>query len=228
MGCATTSVKITAIALNAILGLLAVGAIGWIAYNADTETEEFVIAAYITCSVILLFALLGIFAAIRESVVLTTTSAVFLLILAVLQIVATCLFLHQYEVKSGQEAVEVAWQANNMDALQQKHECCGKSSVQDYVHLNQVIPPSCYEDLQQHPDHLFLHGCVEKLQSFYESDKLRFVIVSWVLVAFEVSPSPRAGYCIDTYNIFILQLTCCALAVFLAISFKNKQRRMEF
>lgn len=113
-------------------------------------------------------------------------SAVFLLILAIPQIVSTCLVLHQYDVKSGHEAVELAWQANNMDELQQKHECCGKSSIQDYVHLSQQIPPSCYLDLQQTPDHLFLDGCIEKLQSFYESDKMRFIIVSWVLVAFEV------------------------------------------
>ncbi|KAH8279072.1 protein late bloomer isoform X1 [Drosophila bipectinata] len=208
MGCATTSVKITSIALNAILGFLALGAIGWIAYNADVETKAFVITAYITCSIILIFAILGIYAAVRESVALASASAVFLLILAIPQIVSTCLVLHQYDVKSGQEAVELAWQANNMDALQQKHECCGKSSAQDYIHLSQLIPPSCYLDLQQTPDHLFLDGCIEKLQSFYESDKRRFIIVSWVLVAFE--------------------LICCALAVFLAISFKNKQRRMEF
>ncbi|XP_016990034.1 protein late bloomer isoform X2 [Drosophila rhopaloa] len=208
MGCATTSVKITSIVLNAILGFLAAGAIGWIAYNADTETEEFVVAAYIACSVILLFSLLGIFAAIRESVVLTATSAVFLLILAIPQIVSTCLFLHQYDVKSGQEMVEVAWLANNMDAMQQKHECCGKNSAQDYVHLTQQIPPSCYADLVLAPSHLYVEGCIEKLQTFYEDDKLRFIIVSWVLVAFE--------------------LICFALAVFLAISFKNKQRRMEF
>ncbi|XP_033152247.1 protein late bloomer [Drosophila mauritiana] len=208
MGCATTSVKISSIVLNAVLGVLAAGAIGWIAYNADTETEGFVIAAYIACSLILVLALLGIFAAIRESVVLTATSAVFLLILAILQIVSTCLFLHEFDVKSGRDMVEVAWQANNMDALQQKHECCGQSSAQDYIHLSLLIPPSCYADLQQTPDHLYLDGCIEKVQSFYESDKLRFIIVSWVLVAFE--------------------LICFALAVFLAISFKNKQRRMEF
>lgn len=121
-----------------------------------------------------------------ENFFFPSQSAVFLLILAIPQIVSTFLVLHQYDVKSGQEAVELAWQANNMDALQQKHECCGKSSAQDYVHLSQLIPPSCYLDLQQTPDHLFLDGCIEKLQSFYESDKMRFIIVSWVLVAFEV------------------------------------------
>ncbi|KAH8372875.1 hypothetical protein KR009_007027, partial [Drosophila setifemur] len=187
---------------------LAVGAIGWIAYNADTEVEEFVIAAYIACSVILFFVILGIFAAVRESVVLTATRAVFLLILAIPQILSTFLFIHQYDVKSGQEAVELAWQANNMDALQQNHECCGKSSVQDYVHLSQLIPPSCYANLQQTTDHLYVDGCIEKLQSFYEGDKLRFIIVSWILVVFE--------------------LICFVLAVVLAISFKNKQRRLEF
>lgn len=49
------------------------GAIGWIAVNSDTESEEFVIAAYVACAIIVLFAFLGIFAAIRESVCLTAT-----------------------------------------------------------------------------------------------------------------------------------------------------------
>ncbi|XP_064540355.1 protein late bloomer [Drosophila montana] len=208
MGCAIKTIKISSIVLNAILALLAVGAIGWIAFNADTESEEFVIAAYVACAIIVLFAFLGIFAAIRESVCLTATSAVFLLVLAIPQIVSTCMFLHQSEVQSAQQTVELAWQANNMDGLQQKYECCGKTSAQDYVHLRQSIPPSCYVDLQQKPEHLFVEGCIEKLQSHYESDKRRFIIVSWVLVAFE--------------------LLCFALAVFLAISFRNKQRRMQF
>ncbi|EDW57300.1 protein late bloomer [Drosophila virilis] len=208
MGCAIKTVKISSIVLNAILALLAVGAIGWIAVNSDTESEEFVIAAYVACAIIVLFAFLGIFAAIRESVCLTATSAVFLLVLAIPQIVSTCMFLHQFEVQSAQQTVELAWQANNMDGLQQKYECCGKTSAQDYVHLRQSIPPSCYADLQQKPEHLFVEGCIEKLQSHYESDKRRFIIVSWVLVAFE--------------------LLCFVLAVFLAISFRNKQRRMQF
>ncbi|XP_017868228.1 PREDICTED: protein late bloomer [Drosophila arizonae] len=208
MGCATTSVKITSIVLNAILAFLAVGAIGWIAFYADTESEEFVIAAYVACAIILLFAFLGIYAAVRESVCLTATSAVFLLLLAIPQIVSTIMFVHQFEVKSAQTTVELAWQANNMDGLQQKYECCGKSSAQDYVHLRQLIPPSCYIDLDQKPEHLYVDGCIEKLQSRYESDKLRFIIVSWVLVAFE--------------------LLCFVIAVFLAISFRNKQRRLQF
>ncbi|TDG51675.1 hypothetical protein AWZ03_001735 [Drosophila navojoa] len=208
MGCATTSVKITSIVLNAILAFLAVGAIGWIAVHADTESEEFVIAAYVACAIILLFAFLGIFAAVRESVCLTATSAVFLLLLAIPQIVSTIMFVHQFEVKSAQTTVELAWQANNMDGLQQKYECCGKSSAQDYVHLRQLIPPSCYIDLDQKPEHLYVEGCIEKLQSRYENDKLRFIIVSWVLVAFE--------------------LLCFVIAVFLAISFRNKQRRLQF
>ncbi|EDW01560.1 protein late bloomer [Drosophila grimshawi] len=211
MGCATTSVKITSIVVNAILAFLAVGAIGWIAFNADTEGEEFVITAYVACALILLFACLGIFAAIRESVILTAACAVFLLVLAIPQIVATFIFIHGFDAQTTQSAqttVEVAWQANNMDGLQQKYECCGKTSAQDYVHLSQPVPPSCYEDLKQVPDHLFVAGCIEKLQSHFESDRTRFIIVSWVLVVFE--------------------LLCFFLAVFLAISFRNKQRRMEF
>lgn len=200
--------------------MLAGGAIGWIAYNSETEGEEYVIAGYVTCVLILLFGVLGVLAAVRESVCLTATvgrcpqiqkqkqiflytiyfclfayripcdlrqSAVFLLLLAIAQIATTFLFLHPMEVKSGQKTVEIAWQANNMDGLQQNYECCGKTSAQDYVHLNQPIPPSCYADLKQSTDHLFLKGCIEEVQSQYDSDKRRFLIVSWVLVAFEVS-----------------------------------------
>ncbi|XP_030387465.1 protein late bloomer [Scaptodrosophila lebanonensis] len=208
MGCATTSVKIASITLNVILAILAFGAIGWIAFNADSESEEFVIAAYITCSIIVVFAFLGIFAAIRESVCLAVTSAVFLIVLAILQIISTCIFLHNLDVKSGQTVVEQAWQHNNLDGLQQKYECCGKSSAQDYILLSQPIPPSCYVDLKPLTANLYLSGCIEKVQSYYEADKQRFIIVSWVLVAFE--------------------LLCSLLAVLLAVNFRNKQRRMQF
>lgn len=208
MGCGTTVVKIISISLDAILAFLALGAIVWIAINAETEDEEFSIGMYVGSALILLMAFVGIFAAIRESVCLTATVAVFLLILAILQILSTILFMHPKEVESGQQAVEVAWQANNMDELQQKYECCGKTSAQDYVHLNQVIPPSCYDELQQVPVHLFLKGCIEEVQNQFDSDYRRFIIVSWVLTAFE--------------------LLCFAAAVFLAISFRNKQRRMQF
>ncbi|KAH8415949.1 hypothetical protein KR222_004748 [Zaprionus bogoriensis] len=209
MGCATTSVKFASAGMNVILSLLAVGAIGWIAFNSDTESEVYVIAGYVTCVLILLFAVLGVVAAVRESVCLTATSAVFLLLLAISQIASTCLFLHPMQVQSGQQTVDIAWQANNMDGLQQKYECCGKTSAQDYVHLSQTIPPSCYANLKaEMPEHLFLKGCIDELQSRYDGDKRRFLIVSWVLVAFE--------------------LLSFALAVFLAISFRNKQRRMQF
>ncbi|KAL7736654.1 hypothetical protein ACLKA6_015289 [Drosophila palustris] len=208
MGCATTVVKIISISLNAILALLAVGAIAWIAYYSDTEEVEFAIASYVFSGLILLMAIVGIYAAIRESICLTATFAVFLLLLIILQIVNIFMFVAPMDVASGQKTVDVAWLANNMDELQQKFQCCGKTSAQDYVHLNQVIPPSCYADLQQVPDHLFLKGCIEEVQSQYDSDKRRFLIVSWVLVAFK--------------------LVCFVGAVFLGISFRNKQRRLQF
>lgn len=147
------------------------------------------------------------------------------------------MFVHQFEVKSAQTTVELAWQANNMDGLQQKYECCGKSSAQDYVHLRQLIPPSCYIDLDQKPEHLYVEGCIEKLQSRYESDKLRFIIVSWVLVAFEVTIDSYFQYkfliefsndCVNCFSMPHLQLLCFVIAVFLAISFRNKQRRLQF
>ncbi|KAH8300258.1 hypothetical protein KR044_012291 [Drosophila immigrans] len=208
MGCATTVVKIISIALNTILALLALGSIGWIAFNSDTGTEETIIASYVASVLIVLLAFTGIYAAIRESVCLTATVAVLLLVLAVLQILTTCLFIHPMKVDNAQKHVDVAWQANNMDGIQQTYECCGKTSAQDYVHLNQPIPPSCYADLQQVPNQLYIKGCVDEMQSHYDHGKMALIIASWVLVVFE--------------------LICFGIAVFLGISFRNKQRRMQF
>ncbi|XP_062132418.1 protein late bloomer [Drosophila sulfurigaster albostrigata] len=208
MGCATTAVKIISIALNVILALLALGSIGWIAFNSDTGTDETIIASYVASVLIVLLAFTGIYAAIRESVCLTATVAVLLLVLAILQILTTCLFLHPMKVESAQKQIDVAWQTHNMDGNQQIYECCGKSSAQDYVHLNQVIPPSCYADLQQTVNAMFIKGCVNEMQNHYDNGKFAIIVASWVLAAFE--------------------LGCFAVAVFLGISFRNKQRRMQF
>ena len=53
--------------------LLAFGAIAWVAYYADTEKVEFAIASYVFSGLTLLMAIVGIYAAIRESICLTAT-----------------------------------------------------------------------------------------------------------------------------------------------------------
>ncbi|XP_037941085.1 protein late bloomer-like [Teleopsis dalmanni] len=188
-------------------GLLGLGAIGWIANNPDNLSREMAIGAYVVCSLIVLFSFLGCFAAIKESVCLTALCAVFLLILAILQIISTYSDMVEYKRRDG--IVDQAWNRNEMDALQTDHQCCGKDSPQDYILLNKSVPASCYVNGNTADEnYMYTVGCSVKLQSYYQHNDIRFLVVSWILIAFEI-----LGF---------------LLAVFLVINFRNKQRRMQF
>ncbi|XP_013098695.1 protein late bloomer [Stomoxys calcitrans] len=207
MGCATTTVKIASIIFNIILAIFAIGCIIGISFNPDAMREDIAIGAYIACSLIVFFAFLGCFAAIRESVCLTATCAVFLLVLAALQIALTCIGMSDTGVRSGVDTVNKAWEANAMDEIQREHECCGKVSPNDYITLNKAVPKSCYFD-EDEANSLFHEGCKDKLQQYYDNESYFFAIASWSLVVFEI-----IGF---------------LLALFLVINFRNTQRRMQF
>ncbi|XP_073844270.1 late bloomer [Musca autumnalis] len=209
MGCATTTVKISSIAFNIILAIFAIASIIVISFNPDSMREDIAIGAYIACSLIVFFAFLGCFAAIRESVCLTATCAVFLLVLAAVQIALTTVGMSDTGVRSAVETVDKAWESDAMDVIQSEHECCGKVSPNDYVTLHKAIPTSCYIDGDtSKPSNLFYEGCKDKLQQHYEEEVYIFTVISWSLVAFVI-----IGF---------------LLALFLAISFRNTQRRMQF
>lgn len=83
--------------------------------------------------------------------------------------------------------VEKAWTTDAMDELQINHDCCGKTSPNNYVLLNKPIPVSCYADKDNSDVHnLFTEGCTTKLNKYYEEESYRFAILSWICVAFEV------------------------------------------
>uniref|UniRef100_A0A1A9W169 Tetraspanin n=1 Tax=Glossina brevipalpis TaxID=37001 RepID=A0A1A9W169_9MUSC len=209
MGCAATTIKISSIILNLIMAIFAIGAIIWISFNPDCMQEELAIIVYIACSLIVFFAFLGCFAAVRESVCLMATCAVFLLILAIVQIIFTSNDISEDGMRNGFSIVNEAWESNNMDEIQIQHECCGKTSANDYIVLSKPVPNSCYVDQDYTKvSNLFTDGCSSKLQTYYADEWWHCSIVSWILIAFE--------------------LIAFFLAVFLVINFRNTQRRMRF
>lgn len=110
--------------------------------------------------------------------------------LAVLQITLTCLAMGQTGIRSGVDTINAAWEANAMDEIQREHECCGKVSPNDYIMLHKAMPASCYIEQDVSKDsNLFHEGCKDKLQRYYENESYHFAIVSWSLIAFEVSTS---------------------------------------
>ncbi|TMW41956.1 hypothetical protein DOY81_012965 [Sarcophaga bullata] len=145
MGCATTTVKISAIIFNVFLAIISIAGIIGISFNADYFSEEFSIGYYTTLSLCVVFAILGIFATIRESVCLTATCAVFLLALTLINIAIALLGVHSEE-HNGVKVVEKAWDTKAMDELQINHDCCGKISSNDYVLLIKLFLPAVYWD----------------------------------------------------------------------------------
>ncbi|XP_037825973.1 protein late bloomer [Lucilia sericata] len=208
MGCATTTVKIASIIFNILLAIISIAGIILISFNPDYFREELSIGYYTTLSLCVIFAFLGIFATIRESVCLTATCAVFLLALTLINIAIAIVGINSGE-HNGVEVVNKAWETNAMDELQINHDCCGKTSSNDYVLMNKPIPDSCYADQDKSDIHnLFTEGCSEKMVTYYEEESYRFAILSWICVAFEFF-----GF---------------LLATFLVINFRNTQRRMQF
>ncbi|XP_017472881.1 PREDICTED: protein late bloomer [Rhagoletis zephyria] len=208
MGCATTTVKISSILFNTLLALFAIAAIVLIAVYPGAVPDDWDTAAFIIFGLVILFAIIGCVAALRESICLTVTCAVFLLLLAILQIAVTIIILNDRQTQSGIAIVEDAWDHDKIEALQAKYECCGKDSSQDYILLNRQIPLSCYEDQTEDANKMYTEGCSAKLQRYYDSETASIATVSWVVTALEI-----LGF---------------LLAVFLVINFRNKQRRMQF
>ncbi|XP_053965290.1 protein late bloomer [Anastrepha ludens] len=209
MGCATTTVKISSILFNTLLALFGIAAIVLIAVNSGAVPDDWDTPAFIIFGLVVLFAIIGCVAALRESICLTVTCAVFLLLLAILQIAVTIIILNDRQTQSGIGRVEDAWDHDKMDALQSKYECCGKDSSQDYILLNRQIPLSCYTDQNDaDANKMYTEGCSAKLQRYYDSETTTIATASWVIAALEV-----LGF---------------LLAVFLVINFRNKQRRMQF
>ncbi|XP_067634268.1 protein late bloomer isoform X2 [Eurosta solidaginis] len=189
--------------------LLGIAAVVLIAVNPGSIPDDWDIPAYIIFAFIILFAIIGCVAALRESICLTVTCAVFLLMLAILQVIVTLNILNDRHAQTGIAKVEDAWDHDKIDSLQVKYQCCGKDSSQDYILLNRQIPLSCYEGQNDvDANKMFTEGCSAKLQRYYDNETTTIAVTSWVIVGFKI-----VGF---------------LLALFLLINFRNKQRRMQF
>ncbi|CAD7013399.1 unnamed protein product [Ceratitis capitata] len=209
MGCATTTIKISSILLNTLLALLSIATIVLIAINPGSVPDEWDVPAYIIFALVILFAIIGCVAALRESICLTVTCGVFLLLLSLLQVAITIIILNDRDVQNGIAIVEDAWDHDKIDALQMEYKCCGKDSSQDYILLNRQIPLSCYEGQNDaDANNIYNEGCSVKLQRYYARETLSVAVTSWITA--------------------VLEVVCFMLAVLLAINFRNKQRRMQF
>lgn len=212
MGCGTKALKVSAIVFNVLIAtcgiLILVGTI--LATKEGDINKSTAISTYVIAAIAIILAILGILAAIRESVNLAVFVTFIFLALAITHIVLICIQRSNRDPHEGLNLVNKAWGNNtHMDAIQTKYECCGKASVQDYINLHHNVPASCYASKDQSKtDTLYMAGCSLKVQEFYEQNERNVLIGSWVLIAFEL-----IGFFLHLY---------------LFINFRNKQRRLQF
>ncbi|XP_016981051.1 23 kDa integral membrane protein [Drosophila rhopaloa] len=164
MDCGTSLVKYILFIFNTIVsvigilgvvyGVLILKSIGTIEVNGQVGFPPQALMPIVLISigsVVVFISFLGCCGAIRESVCMTMSYAVFLLILLILQLtLITLLFTNkdEFEKKMG-DIIDKAWQADShgeggvFDAIQQSLHCCGSNSAADYFVNGKTLPSSC-------------------------------------------------------------------------------------
>ncbi|XP_052841813.1 23 kDa integral membrane protein [Drosophila gunungcola] len=164
MDCGTSLVKYILFIFNTIvsvLGILAIvygvlilKSIGTIEVNGQVGFPPQALMPIVLISlgsIVVFISFLGCCGAIRESVCMTMSYAVFLLILLILQLTLIVLLFtnkDKYEKAMG-DVIDKAWNADHQgeggvfDAIQGSLHCCGPNSATDYLLQAKPLPASC-------------------------------------------------------------------------------------
>ncbi|EDV59748.1 23 kDa integral membrane protein [Drosophila erecta] len=164
MDCGTSMVKYILFIFNTIVsvigilgivyGVLILKSIGTIEVNGMEGFPPQALMPLILISlgsIVVFISFLGCCGAIRESVCMTMSYAVFLLILLILQLtLVVLLFTNKEEFNNAMgKVIENAWKSDTaqeggvFDAIQKSLKCCGSSSALDYLTYGKPLPSSC-------------------------------------------------------------------------------------
>ncbi|XP_039501660.1 23 kDa integral membrane protein [Drosophila santomea] len=164
MDCGTSMVKYILFIFNTIVsiigilgivyGVLILKSVGTIEVNGVQGFPPQALMPIILislCSIVVFISFLGCCGAIRESVCMTMSYAVFLLILLILQLTLVVLmFTQKDKIQNAMgNVIEQAWESDSaqegdiFDAIQQSMHCCGSNSALDYINKGKLLPSSC-------------------------------------------------------------------------------------
>ncbi|XP_068147116.1 23 kDa integral membrane protein [Drosophila tropicalis] len=204
MDCGTSMVKYILFIFNIIvslLGILAIvygvlilNSIGTIEVNGQVgfpPQAAMPIILIAIGSIVVFISFLGCCGAIRESVCMTMSYAVCLLILLILQLtIVVLLFTNRdkFDASMG-EVIDQAWKSREsreggvFDAIQKSLHCCGRSGPEDYLSTLSTLPASCCEGSCLNPLNYY-GGCRGKFVEFMSgsTEKAKYVGIGLIAV----------------------------------------------
>ncbi|KAH8301675.1 hypothetical protein KR059_008258, partial [Drosophila kikkawai] len=135
--------------------------------------------------IVLFISFLGCCGAISESICMTMSYAVFMLILLTLQLTLIVLrFTNKdnFDLAMG-DVIEKAWEVDRgrggvFDAIQKSLHCCGHYSAADYLMSAQTLPESCCDGACMNPLNIF-GGCRAKFVDTMSAntDRAKYVVI---------------------------------------------------
>ncbi|XP_034478379.1 leukocyte surface antigen CD53 [Drosophila innubila] len=163
--------------LGIVFGVLILNSIGTIEVNGQVgfPPQALLPIVLITIgSIVVFISFLGCCGAIRESVCMTMSYAVCLLVLLILQLtIVVLLFTHKdkFNMAMG-EVIDKAWESREsrkggvFDAIQTTLKCCGRSGATDYASefLSGGLPASCCDGSCLNISNIY-GGCHDKFIS---------------------------------------------------------------
>ncbi|KAH8370690.1 hypothetical protein KR093_004695 [Drosophila rubida] len=206
MDCGTSMVKYILFIFNTIVsivgilgivyGVLILKTIGTIEVNGQVgfPPQAILPIGLITLgSIVVFISFLGCCGAIRESVCMTMSYAVFLLVLLILQLTLIVLLYTQketYENALG-EVIDNAWEHRDKteggvyNGMERALKCCGRTGPADYITNFQTLPSSCCEGSCLNPANVY-GGCREKLISIMSGNSETARYIGLGLIAVEL------------------------------------------
>ncbi|XP_017078453.2 23 kDa integral membrane protein [Drosophila eugracilis] len=204
MDCGTSMVKYILFIFNTLVsvigilgivyGVLILKSIGTIEVNGQVgfPPQAIMPIALISLgSIVVFISFLGCCGAIRESVCMTMSYAVFLLILLILQLtLIVLLFMNKGKFENAMgNVIEKAWESDTaqeggvFDAIQESLHCCGSDSALDYALKGQTPTPSCCNGSCLIPTN-FYSGCRGKFIELMSagSDNAKYVGIGLIAV----------------------------------------------
>ncbi|XP_054738994.1 23 kDa integral membrane protein [Anastrepha obliqua] len=197
MDCGTSMAKYLLFAFNTVVsiigilgivfGVLILNSIGTIEVDGQVGFPPQAILPIVLItigSIVVFISFLGCCGAIRESVCMTMTYAVFLLVILILQLTIVVLLWankDKFTAAMG-EVIDKAWETKSrqtgvFDAIQRSLKCCGKNGFTDYAVLLESPPPSCCENDNCMNPLNFYGGCRSQFQEFmsFSTDTAKYV-----------------------------------------------------